>query len=214
MDLNNINLDDIKEKLLNIDKKTLIKYGSVVGAVILFLIIYYVILNPIVTNKRTQLDDMNLKNQEITKFENDLISIKKKIKKIKPIYEKNSSLFHSKKEVEGLYQTLSQFAAANGLVVSKIDKQKPKPVFLNKKGKVTKKKPKKVTKKNVSYFTIPVKFEVKGNFLGYIRFKREISKSNKMLNFEKELIKLEKAGSSGIVVTGELSIVGLTDEFL
>ena len=214
MDLNNINLDDIKEKLLNIDKKTLIKYGSVVGAVILFLIIYYAILNPIVTNKRTQLDDMNLKNQEITKFENDLISIKKKIKKIKPIYEKNSSLFHSKKEVEGLYQTLSKFAAANGLVVSKIDKKKPKPVFLNKKGKVTKKKPKKVTKKNVSYFTIPVKFEVKGNFLGYIRFKRELSKSNKMLNFEKELIKLEKEGSSGIVVTGELTIVGLTNEFL
>ena len=214
MDLNNINLDDIKEKLLNIDKKTLIKYGSVVGAVILFLIIYYAILNPIVVNKRTQLEDMNLKNQEITKFENDLISIKKKIKKIKPIYEKNSSLFHSKKEVEGLYQTLSQSAAANGLIVSKIDKQKPKPVFLNKKGKVTKKKPKKVTKKNVSYFTIPVKFEVKGNFLGYIRFKRELSKSNKMLNFEKELIKLEKEGSSGIVVTGELSIVGLTNEFL
>ena len=214
MDLNNINLEDIKEKLLSIDKKTLIKYGSVVGAIILFLIIYYAILNPIVIDKRTQLADMNLKNQEITKFENDLISIKKKIKKIKPIYEKNSSLFHSKKEVEGLYQTLSQFAAANGLVVSKIDKQKPKPVFLNKKGKATKKKPKKVTKKNVSYFTIPVKFEVKGNFLGYIRFKRELSKSNKMLNFEKELIKLEKAGSSGIVVTGELSIVGLTNEFL
>ena len=214
MDLNNIKIDDIKEKLLNIDKKTLIKYGSVVGAVILFLIIYYAILNPIVTNKRTQLDDMNLKNQEIIKFENDLISIKKKIKKVKPIYEKNSSLFHSKKEVEGLYQTLSKFAAANGLVVSKIDKKKPKPVFLNKKGKVTKKKPKKVTKKNVSYFTIPVKFEVKGNFLGYIRFKRELSKSNKMLNFEKELIKLEKEGSSGIVVTGELTIVGLTNEFL
>ena len=214
MDLNNIKLDDIKEKLLNIEKKTLIQYGSVVVAVILFLIIYYAILNPIVTNKRTQLDDMNLKKQEITKFENDLISIKKKIKKIKPIYEKNSSLFHSKKEVEGLYQTLSQFAAANGLVVSKIDKKKPKPVFLNKKGKVSKKKPKKVTKKNVSYFTIPVKFEVKGNFLGYIRFKRELSKSNKMLNFEKELIKLEKEGSSGIVVTGELSIVGLTNEFL
>ena len=214
MDLNNINLEDIKEKLLSIDKKTLIKYGSVVGAVILFLIIYYAILNPIVINKHTKLNDMNLKSQEITKFENDLILIKKKIKKIKPIYEKNSSLFHSKKEVEGLYQTLSQFAASNGLVVSKIDKQKPKPVFLNKKGKVTKKKPKKVTKKNVSYFTIPVKFEVKGNFLGYIRFKRELSKSNKMLNFEKELIKLEKEGSSGIVVTGELSIVGLTNEFL
>ena len=214
MDLNNINFDDIKEKLLNIEKKTLIKYGSVVGAVILFLIIYYAILNPIVKNKRTQLNEMNLKKQEIVKFEKELISIKKKIKKIRPIYKKNSSLFHSKKEVEGLYQTLSQYAEGNGLVVSKIDKKKPKPVFLNKKGKVTKKKPKKVSKKNVSYFTIPVKFEIKGNFLGYIRFKRQLSKSNKMLNFEKELIKLEKTGSSGIVVTGELSIVGLTNEFL
>ena len=214
MDLNNINFDDIKEKLLNIEKKTLIKYGSVVGAVILFLIIYYAILNPIVENKRTQLNEMNLKKQEIVKFEKELISIKKKIKKIRPIYKKNSSLFHSKKEVEGLYQTLSQYAEVNGLVVSKIDKKKPKPVFLNKKGKVTKKKPKKVSKKNVSYFTIPVKFEIKGNFLGYIRFKRQLSKSNKMLNFEKELIKLEKTGSSGIVVTGELSIVGLTNEFL
>lgn len=214
MDLNNINFDDIKEKLLNIEKKTLIKYGSVVVAVILFLIIYYAILNPIVINKRTQLNEMNLKKQEIVKFEKELISIKKKIKKIRPIYKKNSSLFHSKKEVEGLYQTLSQYAEGNGLVVSKIDKQKPKPVFLNKKGKVTKKKPKKVSKKNVSYFTIPVKFEIKGNFLGYIRFKRQLSKSNKMLNFEKELIKLEKTGSSGIVVTGELSIVGLTNEFL
>ena len=147
MDLNNINLDDIKEKLQNVEKKTYIKYGSVVGAVILFLIIYYAILNPIVEKKRAQLTDMNLKSQDITKFENDLISIKKKIKKIKPIYKKNSSLFHSKKEVEGLYQTLSQYAAANGLVVSKIDKKKPIPVFLNKKGKVTKKKPKKLLKK-------------------------------------------------------------------
>ena len=49
MDLNYINLEDIKEKLLSIDKKTLIKYGSVVGAVILFLIIYYAILNPLRT---------------------------------------------------------------------------------------------------------------------------------------------------------------------
>ena len=160
MDLKNINLDDIKEKLLNIEKKTLIKYGSVVGAVILFLIIYYVVLDPIVKQKRAQLADMNLKETEITKFENDLVSIKKKIKKITPIYKKNSSLFHSKKEVEGLYQTLSQYASANGLVVSKIDKKKPEAVSINKKGKKNKKKLKKLTKKNVSYFTIPVNFEI------------------------------------------------------
>ena len=214
MDLNNINLDDIKEKFLSIEKKTLIKYGSIIVAIILFLIIYYAILNPIVEKKRVQLTDLNLKKDEIVKFEKDLISIKKKIKKITPIYKKNSSLFHSKKEVEGLYQTLSQYASANGLVVSKIDKKKPEAVSINKKGKKNKKKLKKLTKKNVSYFTIPVNFEIRGNFLGYIRFKRQLSKSKKMLNFEKETIKLENANSSSIVVTGELSIVGLTDEFL
>jgi|TARA_B110000459_G_C16538182_1_gene460604 Tfp pilus assembly protein PilO len=209
MDLNNINFEDIKEKILNLEKKTLIKYGSIVGSIIFFLIIYYTIVNPIVISKKAQVQEMNLKKQEIIKFENDLISISKKIKKITPTYEKNSSLFHSKKEVEELYQALSQYAAANGLVVSKIDKKEPKPVF--KKGK---KKTKKINKKDISYFTIPVNFEMRGNFLGYIRFKKELSKSNKMLNFEKEVIKLENSNSSGIVVTGELSIVGLTDDFL
>ena len=211
MDLNNINFDEIKEKFLSLEKKTLIKYGSIIGSVIFVLIIYYAILNPIVKKKQYQVQDMNLKKQEIANFENDIISINKKIKKVKPIYEKNSSLFHSKKEVEELYQTLSQYAAVNGLIVSKIDKKEPKPVL---KDGTTKSNNKELNKQNVSYFMIPVNFEMRGNFLGYVRFKKQLSKSNKMLNFEKEVIKLENKNSSGIVITGELSIVGLTDEFL
>ena len=211
MDLNNINFDEIKEKFLSLEKKTLIKYGSIIGLVIFVLIIYYAILNPIVKKKQYQVQDMNLKKQEIANFENDIISINKKIKKVKPIYEKNSSLFHSKKEVEELYQTLSQYAAVNGLIVSKINKKEPKPIF---KDGTTKSNNKELNKQNVSYFMIPVNFEMRGNFLGYVRFKKQLSKSNKMLNFEKEVIKLENKNSSGIVITGELSIVGLTDEFL
>ena len=211
MDLNNINLDDIKEKLLSIDKKTLIKYGSVVGAVILFLIIYYAILNPIVVKKRAQLNDMNLKNQEITKFENDLISIKKKIKKIKPIYEKNSSLFHSKKEVEGLYQSLSRFAGAFGLVISKIEKQKPKPVL---KPGVPDQAEDLLQASQISYYKIPVLFEIKGNFLSYIKFKRAVSRSKKMLNFDNEMINVVQNDKNGsVIASGELTIVGLPNEF-
>ncbi len=188
MDLNNINFDEIKEKFLSLEKKTLIKYGSIIGSVIFVLIIYYAILNPIVKKKQYQVQDMNLKKQEIANFENDIISINKKIKKVKPIYEKNSSLFHSKKEVEELYQTLSQYAAVNGLIVSKINKKEPKPVLKDGTKKSNKKK---LNKQNVSYFMIPVNFEMRGNFLGYVRFKKQLSKSNKMLNFEKEVIKLE-----------------------
>ena len=51
--------------------------------------------------------------------------VKSRIKKIRPEFESFSTLFHSKAEVEGLYQTLSEYAGVNGLVISKIQKGKP-----------------------------------------------------------------------------------------
>ncbi len=61
MDLKNMTMDDLKQKLSGIDKKTLIKFGIGVGAVILFLIIYYVILSPMVKERRAIFDDKILK---------------------------------------------------------------------------------------------------------------------------------------------------------
>ena len=226
MDLNelkNLNMDDLKAKILAFaDKKTLIKIGISLGSIIIFLIIYYAVLNPIVKEKKTQITDMNTKQEEIVKFNNEIISVKRKIKKIKPKYENYSTLFHSKAEVEGLYQNLSEFATINGLVISVIEKGKPTEVskseILNK-GKKKKKKPKKAKNKkeaikNIAYYTIPVKFEINGNFLGYIKFKRALSLSNKMLNFESEKIQVVKSDSTGAIkVSGTLTIVGLADEF-
>ena len=129
MDLKNITMDDLKEKLAAFDKKTLIKFGIGFGSIILFLIIYYAILNPMVKERKATHEDKVLKLQEIQKMEDDIITIRKRIKKMEPIVEKNSTLFHSKEEVEGLYQSLSRFAGAFGLVISKIEKQKPKPIL-------------------------------------------------------------------------------------
>ena len=65
-------------------------------------------------------------------------------------------------------------------------------------------------KEVIAYYKIPVKYEIRGNFLGYIKFKRALSKSKKMLNFDKESIKVVKADStSTIIATGELTILGL-----
>ena len=90
-------IEDIKEKLLkSADKKTLIKIGIGVGAVIIFLIIYYAVLNPIVNKKKKQLDDMNKKKQETTELIQKIKSKQKKIDKLKPRYEQYSTLFHSK----------------------------------------------------------------------------------------------------------------------
>ena len=212
MDLNNINISDLKEKILQVaDKKTLIKFGIGFGSIILFLIIYYAVLNPIVKTKKVMLDDMTLKQTEISTFNDEIIVFTKRIKKLEPKYKKNSTLFHSKAEVEGLYLSLSKYAGVNGLVISKIGKQKPKPVL---KEDVSEDTPDKLNKNNVSYYKIPVNYEIRGNFLGYIKFKRELARSNKMLNFEKEAIKIVQSDKTGaIIATGVLTIVGMTDEF-
>ena len=223
IDLKNIKLEDIQAKLKNVEKKTWIKIGTSVGAVVFFLIIFYGVLNPIVNKKKAQLDDMNKKKEETQKFISSIKSKKNKIKKIKPRYEQYSTLFHSKAEVEGLYQTLSEFAAANNLVISKIEKKKIQGVskqaaIAKATGKKTKKKGKskkaKKSAKNMAYYTIPVSFEITGNFLGYIRFKRQLSLSQKMLNFDKESIQVVKGNTTGAIkVNGTLTIVGLADEF-
>ena len=184
IDLKNIKIDEIISKIKTIEKKVLIKIGIGVGSVVVFLIIYYAILSPIVEKKKIQLEDMNVKKTEITKFNNDIVSIKKKIKKVKPEYENYSTLFHSKAEVEGLYQTLSEYASLNGLIISKINKGKPischKELIIKIKKEKEKKKSKKSKsaesqKKSIAYYRIPVSYEIKGNFLGYIKFKRQVS---------------------------------------
>ena len=223
IDLKNISLEDIQAKLKKVEKKTWIKIGVSFGAVIFFLIIFYGVLNPIVNKKKAQLNEMNLRIEETNEFLTDIKIAKKKIKKMKPEYEKYSTLFHTRAEVEGLYQTLSEFAAMNNLVISKIEKQKIKEISksdaLEKAGGKKKKKKKKQKKKsadNVAYYKIPVDFEITGNFLGYIKFKRQLSLSQKMLNFDNESIKVVKGkeGSAGAIkVNGTLTIVGLADDF-
>ncbi len=219
MDLKNLKIEDLKPLILQYaDKKTLIKIGISVGAVLFFLIIYYAILNPIVNKKKLKLSEMNKMEEETNQFINDINAKKAKIKKLTPRYENYSTLFHSRAEVEGLYETLSYYAGINGLVISKIEKKDIKQVskaaaLAKASGK--KAENQKVTKKkDVAYYTIPVTFEINGNFLGYIKFKRALSLSNKMLNFDKESISVIQGDSTGAIrVTGILTIVGLTDEF-
>ena len=224
-DLKSINLESVKAKIKSIDKKILIKFGIGFLSVIIFLIIYYAVLSPIVEKKKAQLDNMQKKQAEITKMNQEIKASKAKIKKLTPRYEQYSTLFHSKAEVEGLYETLSEFAGINNLVISKIEKGKPKAVTKasaiastdTKKKKKKRKRKKKVdtsVKKNIAYYRIPVNFQIKGNFLGYIKFKRQVAMSQKMLNFDKETIKVIKGDTtSTVVVNGVLTIVGLPDEF-
>ena len=213
MDLNNISIDDLKEKILSFaDKKTLIKFGIGFGAIILFLIIYFAILSPMVDERKFKYNNQVTKLNEISKFKNDIVITKNRIKEIKPVYEKTSTLFHSKAEVEDLYQSLSGYAESNGLTISKIEKKEPEPVM--KEGQIKQSKDK-LQIEMVSYYKIPVIYEIKGNFLGYIKFKRAVSKSKKSLNFKEEKISsvVQNDTTGAIVAKGELTIVGLPNDF-
>ena len=222
IDLKNLNMSDIKDQITKLaDKKTLTKIGIIVGSIVLFLIIYYAILNPMVKTRKAKLDDMNLKKQETQQFIGEINAMKAKIKKLKPQYQRYSTLFHSKAEVEGLYQTLSEYAGQNDLVITSIEKKKIKEVLKaaalaqadGKKAKKVKQTQAKSVK-NIAYYLIPVDFEIDGNFIGYIKFKRALSLSQKMLNFDKESIQVVKGDSTGAIkVKGTLTIVGLPDEF-
>ena len=174
-----------------------------------------------VKTRKAKLDDMNLKKQETQQFISEINAMKAKIKKLKPQYQRYSTLFHSKAEVEGLYQTLSEYAGQNDLVITSIEKKQIKEVLkATALAQAAGKKAKKVKKtqvksvKNIAYYLIPVDFEIDGNFIGYIKFKRALSLSQKMLNFDKESIQVVKGDSTGTIkVKGTLTIVGLQDEF-
>ena len=216
MDLNNINIDDLKEKFLKIDRKILIKLGIGFGAFILLLILYFTIVKPIINKKEKIYKAQTVKLNEISKFKKNIKSYKKEIKHLTPDYKNNSSLFHSKEEVEDLYNTLSVFATANNLEILKIEKRSPVQIFTSKQKKKKKKKKKNKSLKKAksdSYYKIPVSYEIYGNFLDFIKFKRAIAKSKKMLNFEKELITTSKKQIGKINVVGQLTIVGLPNEF-
>ena len=212
MDLKNITISDLKAKFTGAaDKKTLIKFGIGFGGIILFLIIYYAILNPMVKERKVKYEDKLLKENEIAQFESEIIQFKTRIKKLKPEFDDSSTLFHSKAEVEDLYQSLSRHAGVNGLIISKIEKKKPIPVL---KVGIAEQSENNISQDMVSYYKIPVDYEIKGKFLGYIKFKRAVSKQKKMLNFDKETISVVQNNTTGaIVVTGELTIVGLPNEF-
>ena len=61
LDLKNITLESIKAKIQSIDKKILIKFGIVFASIVIFLIIYYAVLSPMVDKKKVQLENMQKK---------------------------------------------------------------------------------------------------------------------------------------------------------
>ena len=223
--LKNIDLKDIVAKLKSggiADKKLLIQFGVGFGAILIFLIGYYAFVSPRVEAQKAQINLMNENKNKIEEFKNDIGTLKASVKKLEPEYNKNSKLFHSKKEVEDLYQNISKYALMNGLSITNLKKGEPKGVA----GITPNQSTEQITENNtdqnlvenpegqqVMYYKIPVEYEIQGNFLSYLKFRRALSKSPKVINFDKEEINVQKEIQGQILSKGTISIVGLPDEY-
>jgi len=220
--LKNMDLNDLMGKLKSGglgDKKILIKFGIGFVAVLVFLIGYYVFVSPIIKSQEEQIMLMEENKNKILEFNNNIITIKKSIKKLEPEYKKNSKLFHSKKEVEDLYQNISKFALLNGLSIINLTKSEPKAVSgsgssdQNSNNSEQNSSNENPEGQQVMYYKIPVDYEIQGNFLSYLKFRRALSKSQKVINFDKEEITTITGMQGQILSKGTLSIVGLPDEY-
>ena len=209
--LKNLDLNDIITKLKSgalADKKTLIKFGVGFVAILIFLIGYYAFVSPIVNQQKEQINLMNENKIKIEEFKNNINTLTAAVKALEPDYAKNSKLFHSKKEVEDLYQNISKFALINGLSITNLKKGNPKGV--GGQGQSTEQT---TENQNVMYYTIPVEYEIQGNFLSYLKFRRALSKSQKVINFDKEEITTIAEIQGQILSKGTISIVGLPNEY-
>ena len=220
--LKDLDLNDIFAKLKSGglgDKKTLIKFGGGFGAILVFLIGYYVFVSPIVKQQEEQINLMNENRIKIDEFKNNIGTLTTGVKKLEPDYEKNSKLFHSKKEVEDLYQNISKCALINGLSITNLKKGEPKAVAGAAQDQSTEQTTENSTTtenqegQNVMYYTIPVEYEIQGNFLSYLKFRRALSKSQKVINFDKEEITTIAEIQGQILSKGTVSIVGLPNEY-
>ena len=211
--LKNLDVKDLIEKIksgggagLLKDKKTLIKFGSIGGAILIFLIIYYVFVSPVISAQEERLDIMNENQSKVDEYLSNINTLEARVKELEPRYKKSSKLFHSKKEVEDLYQNISNYAMTNGLSIINIKKGEPEPAGgAENSGENTE-------DQQALYYKIPVNYKIQGNYLGYLKFRRALSKSSKVINYDKETITVD-AKSGTIVSEGTISIVGLPDEY-
>ena len=223
--LKNIDLKDIVTKLKSggiADKKLLIQFGVGFGAILIFLIGYYAFVSPRIEAQKADINLMNENKNKIEEFKNNIGTLKASVKKLEPEYNKNSKLFHSKKEVEDLYQNISKYALMNGLSITNLKKGEPEGVAGVTLNQSTEQTTENNTDQNsienpegqqVMYYKIPVEYEIQGNFLSYLKFRRALSKSQKVINFDKEEINVQKEIQGQILSKGTISIVGLPDEY-
>jgi len=215
MDLSSLKDMDVKDLLSKLkgsqaifsDKKMLTKFGIIFGAIVIFLIIYYAYLNPEFQKQNEQIEDMMHNETETNRMLEAEADLEAKIKNLEPQFNEKTSLFHTNAEFEDFMMTMNDIASKYGLSVDDIHRKEKVPVYdqntdtQNTEGQ---------NSGTPLYFTLPVTWKISGTYLGYLKYRREISRTKKHIHFHKETIVVQENARPGeILAEGTISIVQL-----
>ena len=133
--------------------------------------------------------------------------MKIEIKALEPQFYENTSLFHTNAEFESFMMTMDDIAKKYGLTVDEILRgERISEYNSNTEGQNTEGQ----NLGTPSYYILPVTWKITGTYLGYLRYRKEISKTKKYINFDKETIMVQENASPGLILAaGTVSIVQL-----
>jgi len=197
--------DTSSSSLEKIRSKTPILIAGAVGIILIVFIIYFFIFRPKLIEKREQLEKNENYEKELIQLKSELEKQQEHLKNIKKKFSGKFKLFHTNAEVEGLYETISTLALKYKLTVSKLERDKEIPVYKPSNNSDNSKE----NQKQVEYYKIEVKYQVTGNYLRYMNFKESIASMNKIVNFEKEEIKVMPKKKGVVIADGILSVIRL-----
>jgi Tfp pilus assembly protein PilO len=215
MDLSALKDMDVKDLLSKLkdsqaifsDKKMLTKFGIIFGAIVIFLIIYYFYFNPMFQKQKEQIEEMKHNETETNRMIEEEANLEAEIKNLEPEFNENTSLFHTNAEFENFMMTMDDIAKKYGLSVDDIHRKERVPVYdPNTDGQNTDGQ----NSGTPLYFTLPVTWKISGTYLGYLKYRREISATKKHIHFHKEtIVAQENARPGEISAEGTISIVQL-----